>query len=260
MPKKSKLDPHTDWILEHYKDYNDCPELTRALNDKFNVDLTVVGVKYWFAKRLGMTTIYGHRNSYSEEEKEFVKKYYPDHGPEKTAEMMNEVFDSNRTSNSVKWLANHELRIFLSDSVAKAVNAIKLEKMKTSHTMELGSVRKTPGKNGRPEYKIKVGDGQWKQAGIVIWEETNGPIPEGYRILYLDGDNSNYQLDNLCVVTHKVSYQVMTNKHYKSGNPDIIKSLIKYYELRNALDLDCTTWARIQKKFERKFNKLAKEE
>lgn len=58
----------------------------------------------------------------------------------------------------------------------------------------------------------------------------------------------------------KTAYQVMTNECYKSRNADITKALIEYYELRNALGLDCKSWARIQKKFERKFNKLIREE
>lgn len=249
------FDPYTDWILEHYKDYNTCPELVKALNDIFGLNATIMGIKYWFDKRFGMTTVYGHRNGYSKEEEEFVKKYYPDHGPEKTAEMINEIFGSNRSANSVKSLANQRLKIFVNPAIVKNIHVTTCEKMRNVRRKEVGSVRKTKGKNGRSEYKIKIADGDWRLAGIVIWEEANGPIPDGHQIMYLDGDNSNYQLDNLCLVTHKVGYQVQTNECYQSGNPDVIKALIKYYELRNALGLDYKSWARVQKKFERKYGK-----
>ena len=72
-----------------------------------------------------------------------------------------------------------------------------------------------------------------------------------YRIIYLNGDNSNYQLDNLYLASIRVSYQVVTNKHYQTGDPEITKSLIKYYELRNALGINYEEW----KKIEYKFNK-----
>ena len=91
MSKKSIYDPYTDWILEHYQDYRNCPELVKALRDKFGLNkANVSSIKYWFDKRFGMTTVYG-RHDFSEEEKEFIKKYYPDNGPEKTAEMLTEL-------------------------------------------------------------------------------------------------------------------------------------------------------------------------
>ena len=260
MPKKSIYDPYTDWILEHYKDYRNCPELVKVLKDNFGLDkANESSIKFWFSKRFGMTTVYG-RYDFSEKEKEFIKKYYPDHGPEKTAEMLNEVFETNRTVNSVKNMANSKLGLSVSDSFINELNKIKHEKMMKAHVKESRSIRKETRKNGRICYKMKADNGQWRTPGIVIWEESNSPIPKGYRLIYLDGDNLNYQLDNLWLVTDKISYQVQTNKHYQIKNPEITKSLIKYYELRNALGVDWVQWHNIEQKFERKFNRLAKEE
>lgn len=258
MPKKSIFDPYTDWILEHYKDYHNCPELVKALKDNFGLDVKVPAIKFWFSKRFGMTTVYG-RYDFSEEEKEFIKKYYPDHGPEKTAEMLNEVFETNRTINSVKCIA-YGFGLSVSDSFINKLNKIKHEKMVKAHVKESRSVRKETRKNGRICYKMKADDGQWKTPGIVIWEEANGPIPKGYRIIYLNGDNSDFSLDNLYLASDKLAYQVVSNKHYQTKNPEITKSLIKYYELRNALGVDWVQWHNIEQKFERKLNRLAKEE
>ena len=260
MPKKSMYDPYTDWILEHYKDCRNCPELIKALKDNFGLyGANEKGIKYWFAKRLGMTTVYG-RHDFSDEEKEFIKKYYPDHGPEKTAEMLNEIFETNRTINSVKIMANSKLGLSVSDSFINELNKIKHEKMVKAHIKEPKSIRKETRKDGRICYKMKADDGKWKTPGIVIWEEANGPIPKGYRLIYLDSDNLNLDLDNLYLAPFKLAYQVVTNKCYQSNNPKITKSLIKYYELRNALGVDWIQWRNIEQKFERKFNKLIKEE
>lgn len=257
MPKKSIFDPYTDWILEHYKDYHNCPELVKALKDNFGLDAKVPAIKFWFSKRFGMTTVYG-RYDFSEEEKEFIKKYYPDHGPEKTAEMLNEVFETNRTINSVKCIA-YGFGLSVSDSFINEVNKIKHEKMMKAHVKESRSIRKETRKNGRICYKMKADDGQWKTPGIVIWEEINGPIPKGYRIIYLNGDNSDFSLDNLYLASDKLAYQVVSNKHYQTKNPEITKSLIKYYELRNALGVNWVQWRNIEQKFERKLDKLVKE-
>lgn len=259
MPKKSIFDPYTDWILEHYKDYRNCPELVKALNDNFGLNTNVPAIKFWFSKRFGMTTVYG-RYDFSEEEKDFIKKYYPDHGPEKTTEMLNEVFKTNRTINSVKSMANGKLGLLVSNSFINELNKIKHEKMMKAHVKESRSIRKETKKDGRIYYKMKADNGQWRTPGIVIWENTYGPIPKGYRIIYLNGDNSDFSLDNLYLTSNKLAYQVISNKHYQVKNPEITKSLIKYYELRNALGVNCIQWRNIEQKFERKFNRLVKED
>ena len=255
MPKKSMYDPYKDWILENYKSYRNCPELVKALKDHFGLDkANEKSIKWWFDKKLGMTTIYG-RHEFSDEEIDFIKKYYPDNGPEKTAEMLNEIFDTSRTAYSVRTLANGKLRLTVSGFFINELNKSNHEKMMAAHVRESGSVRKDTRKSdNRVYYKMKAADGRWKMAGIVIWEEANGPIPDGYRLIYLDGDNSNYSLDNLYLATFRVAYQVVTNKCYKTGNPEITKSLIKYYELRNALGVDWVGWQAIQKKYEKGVN------
>ena len=250
MSKKSIYDPYTDWILEHYQDYRNCPELIKALRDKFGLNkANVPSIKYWFDKRFGMTTVYG-RHDFSEEEKGFIKKYYPDNGPEKTAEMLNEIYDTHRTAYSVRTLANGTLGLTVSDSFIVKLNRSNHEKMMAAHVRESGSIRKDTRKSDdRVYYKMKDADGRWRMAGIVIWEEANGPIPDGYRLIYLDGDNSNYSLDNLYLAPLKLAAQVVRNKCYQTGEPEITKSLIKYYELRNALGVDWVGWRKIQQKY-----------
>lgn len=255
MPKKSIYDPYTDWIIEHYKDYRNCKELTDALKDIFGLDkANKRSIKFWFDSRFGMTTVYG-RYDFSDEEKEFIKKYYPGHGPRKTAEMINEVFHTNRTSNSVRTTA-YNLDVHISDALQNKIYQEKLKKMHNTRRMDCGSIVET----SHHGYAVKLDDGTWKNAAVVIWENANGPLPKGYQLIYLDGDKSNHNLDNLYLAPRKLAYQVQTNKCYKSGDSELTKSLIKYYELRNALGVNCVQWKYIQEKFERKFNKLIKEE
>lgn len=41
----------------------------------------------------------------------------------------------------------------------------------------------------------------WKQLHLLIWEEANGPVPEGYCVIFKDGDRRNCALENLALVT-----------------------------------------------------------
>ena len=113
---------------------------------------------------------------------------------------------------------------------------------------DLGSVRTEIDQRGKVFYRMKTKRG-WLTAGRAVWEQHNGPMPEGYKIIYLDGDPGNYQIENLYLADAKTQYQVVNNVHYKSHEPEITKTLIKYYELRNALGVDCWEWQRISRKF-----------
>ena len=255
MPAKkgnSIYDPYKDWILEHMGDYHTLVELMDALNTKFGIRVNRNTIKSWFRRTIGITTIYG-THEFSKEEVEIIKKYYPKYGSIKTTEVINELYNTNRTRNSVMNIAAKN-GIKVDDDVRKEMN-----KGHTKIGKAIGTVR-AEYKNDKVFYRMKAADGRWRTAGIVIWEEANGPIPKKHKLIYLDGDSSNYKLDNLYLVDTKTQYQVIVNKHYKSGNPEITKALIKYYELRNALGVDCWEWQNIQKKFERKFNKLVREE
>lgn len=52
---------------------------------------------------------------------------------------------------------------------------------------------------------IKVDDGKlqknWKGKHVLIWEAANGPIPPGHAIIFGDGNNRNFDLNNLILVS-----------------------------------------------------------
>lgn len=56
---------------------------------------------------------------------------------------------------------------------------------------------------------IKVSDGDdwrenWRQKSAIVWEEANGrALPEGHRILFVDGDKTNYDPENLVAASRK---------------------------------------------------------
>ncbi len=42
----------------------------------------------------------------------------------------------------------------------------------------------------------------WKQKHRLLWEKEHGPIPEGHKILFLDGDRTHVELENLALVSN----------------------------------------------------------
>ncbi|HHT7202591.1 MULTISPECIES: HNH endonuclease signature motif containing protein [Bacillus] len=44
---------------------------------------------------------------------------------------------------------------------------------------------------------------KWRAKHLVIWEEVNGPLPEGHAVIFGDKNRRNFNLDNLILVNQK---------------------------------------------------------
>lgn len=51
----------------------------------------------------------------------------------------------------------------------------------------------------------------WRQLHLLIWEEVNGPVPEGCVIIFKDGNKKNCTLENLAQIT--LAENAVMNKH-----------------------------------------------
>ena len=73
----------------------------------------------------------------------------------------------------------------------------------------------------------------WTQYHRYIWEQANGPIPEGYKIIFLDGDRTNCKLENLMLVSDEAL--ATANKWFGlTSDPEINKTIIRTAELKMA--------------------------
>ena len=72
---------------------------------------------------------------------------------------------------------------------------------KPHNWVPIGSERIT--KDGYIEIKIQEGKFQknWRGKHILVWEEHNGPVPEGHAVIFGDGNNRNFDIDNLILVS-----------------------------------------------------------
>lgn len=48
---------------------------------------------------------------------------------------------------------------------------------------------------------VKTGEGKWEKKCNVEWKKANGEIPKGYRVLHLDRNRANDNLDNLILMS-----------------------------------------------------------
>jgi hypothetical protein len=106
------------------------------------------------------------------------------------------------------------------------------------NTQPIGYERIT--KDGYVEVKVrhlKDGDGKNKNFELkqrLIWEQKNGPIPDGGIIEFLDGDKLNFEDSNLVLRTRKEnllrnrnSDSAIVRKLFKVKEPELVAEIIK---------------------------------
>ncbi len=73
-------------------------------------------------------------------------------------------------------------------------------------------------------YQISSGINQGKLLHRLVYEETFGPIPEGFHIHHLDNDKNNNALENLVLISksnhHKLHFNMINNPNWGNGRID----------------------------------------
>jgi hypothetical protein len=66
-------------------------------------------------------------------------------------------------------------------------------------TQPVGAIR-SDRKDGYLMIKVEMPN-KWKLLHVVEWEKHNGPIPKGHRLWFKDNDRTNWNIDNLMLIT-----------------------------------------------------------
>jgi len=74
----------------------------------------------------------------------------------------------------------------------------------------------------------------WVAKHRLVWEREHGEIPKDGIVVFLDGDRSNFDLDNLYCTSKKITATMIRNKWF-SENRDITLAAIKWSELHYEL-------------------------
>lgn len=64
---------------------------------------------------------------------------------------------------------------------------------------------------------------RWEMLHRAIWEEHNGPIPEGMVVAFKDGDKENCDIENLMLITNG-EHALLNNHNLRSGNPELTEA------------------------------------
>ena len=83
----------------------------------------------------------------------------------------------------------------------------------------------------------KVADpNEWRQVHILLWEKINGPVPEGMRITFLDGDRMHIVPENLMAVTMAENAVLTKSKVRELKDKDLTKAAALTQRLKTTLE------------------------
>lgn len=250
-----------DYVARHVKGRT-IHELVQMTNKALGTDFTAAKMQaYKRNYRLKSEIKYnGHKEKsklYPPEIAEFIRMNAPGMYNKELTELINKTFDTNYSVNQIDcYKTNHHISSGLTGRFEKGhTPANKGKKMnpeaykKCSATMfkkghvpqnhrPVGSER--VGKDGYLE--IKVAEPKlWKPKHVKIYEEHHGPVPKGHKVIFLDRNKRNFDIENLALVTNAQMARLNQN-HRISEFPEITKAgivLEKYKEtVRNKIKKD----------------------
>ena len=74
---------------------------------------------------------------------------------------------------------------------------------------------------------IKVQDGHlqknWMSKSRYVYEQAHGKIPKGHKVIFADGNNRNFNLDNLILVSNAEEF-IMNQRKLMSKNAEFTKT------------------------------------
>lgn len=98
--------------------------------------------------------------------------------------------------------------------------------------MQIGAISTT--RDGYLIRKKSMTGSQWERWEFLhraVWEEHNGPIPEGMTVVFLNGDKKDVRIDNLMLIS-RGELSTMSRKGYWSADPELTEAAVSLVRLQ----------------------------
>lgn len=193
-------------------------ELTKLFNNKFGLNMRTTQIRAYTKNRKLKSGIKpghfkGESSMYTLEQREFIKNNLSGKTVSELTEIFNDKFGTDFKVNQIKhYKKNNKLKSgvdcrfkkgqtnnYKIKGISEGFKINQFRKGNISHnTLSVGSeVITIDGYT-----KIKIGNpNKWKYKHIFIWEKSNGAMPEGHVIIFADKDKSNFNIDNLILIS-----------------------------------------------------------
>lgn len=225
--KKCSIDYDDEWIIAHFEQTDRTDLLTEEYNKVHGTNIATSTFRAHCYNSLGMKRRTIDGKSFTQEEDEFLKRYYPILTEKELEDEFVLHFGYRREKQKIR------LRCWYLGVSKK--QEVGVRSRKEAVRSELGTEYENQG-----YLFVKVthdgrADKKWKLKHRVVWESVHGKIPEGYIILFLDGDTKNCDIENLACVPNSYNGYIQNNFLRRSDNPIITKTQIKWCDHKEAL-------------------------
>lgn len=216
------------------------PQMADFFSKKYNMNFRQDSISH-VAKRNGIsktTRVYcdrennSYKNFYSEEQINFLKYNFSSCAKwEELTDLFNQKFNLELTVCEITGICKRKFGVSMANSGRFS---------KRRHPLRLPVGTERIGSGGKicvkvSEYDVPRGcASNWKQKSRVVYEEYYGNIPEGHKIIHLNGNQEDFDISNLYCLSPKVMACLTRNKWY-TENAEITLTAIKCAELMCAL-------------------------
>lgn len=236
---------HLDFLREHYAHLSQ-RALTDAFNEHFGLDKTHDAIRSVLTNnkiRCNRPKIQPLR-VVSEEQAAFIREHYRHHSQKDLLALVNDRFGINLEAKQLRaFVRNHGILSGRTGHFPKG--AEPWNKGKTGY---MGPNRTSFKKGNRPHNTRYLGheriskDGyievsvaernphtgfhrRYRLKHVYLWEQHNGPVPEGHAVVFKNGDRSDIRLENLMLLSR--AELLTANLHgYKDAPAEIKPSIL----------------------------------
>jgi len=226
--KKHVIMKYTQEMINYLKKYSQkygSKDLTILFNKKFKMNVTT--------KKIILVLIY-HKidyikkctpTRYTPEMIDFIRNNALMHYTRDIASLFNKKFNAAVTANDIR-------RVLYNYNIPFIKNNTRY---KNSFTYPIGQEIV----NVKNDTYIKISNEgkkneKWVKKQNIIWEKNNGKIPKGYCVIFLDGNKSNFELDNLELV--KITeYRLFIKHGFNFNNKKLTRASLAVFKHKSLI-------------------------
>lgn len=200
------------WLIDNYDNYLMVTDLARAFNEHFNCKRNIYSICRYCSKRIRKKEF-----QYSQQEIEWLKANF-------------EKYPTMRE------ITNEFNKVFPTRSVSglRDYCNLKLGLKKIGKDYPIGHTK--IDQRGTVWVKVRRGSfrNNYERLNKLTWEKANGKIPEGFRLVHLDGNYQNCALENLALVDHHTQVKI---RHFTvKGETDFNKKVVENCKIESQIE------------------------
>ena len=242
---KKYPDDVTNFVKQHGHE-GSIEDMRRRVNEIFMLDLSYSRMKAFFQNhKIHAAPMRGRKrpesSKYPNDMEEFIRSIAWGKGNQKITDAVNEKYGEGTITLALLkvYKSNHKISSGLTGHFEKGhIPHNKGKKQTDFMTPEgiekrretcckkghiphnggnpIGTIRKRLSKGKKPYYSEKVDEPNvWRMKHVLVWEEANGPVPEGSIVTFANGNTLDYRLENLVLETR--AQNAIKNKLHMRG-------------------------------------------